>query len=612
MEIYLIKVNLSLILFYLCYKLLFQRDTFWMLRRVYLLVSVLFSFVYPLISVEGWIRKQEPIMTAIASIQLDEFVITPNEAAQSSLFTLENVLWGIFGMIAVLMLARMILQLISILRKRSRGTKSELQGVPIIRMYDKLMPFSFFQWIFINPLLHTHSEAEEILEHEQTHVRQWHSMDVIIGQVQTMLCWFNPAAWLMEREIRINLEFLADNQVVRSGFEPKKYQYHLLSLTYEPADSKLGNQFNVSPIKKRIKMMNSKKTRKTGLLKYALIIPIALVMLYFSTFQDMIASEVSKNITDKFNTEVAANPDLMQENIIQDNQSNTRSEQVFDVVDEQPIFPGGQNALFKFLGENIKYPFDAIEKKIEGRVIAQFIIDKEGKVSGVKIMRSVHPSLDAEAKRVIETMPNWTPGKNKGKAVNVRYTLPVVFKMTSDESKSEVDNVEQNTFTVPQFATMSKSEADNEEQETQSPQTENNKVYDVVDTPPVFPGGEKALYDWLAKTIIYPVIAQEVGAMGRISVGYVIDENGNISDAKILNTKFTSPEPGLVVVGYGKGGKKDGKQKEVTAEDIKAGEKALEKEALRVIQAMPKWTPGKDKGKNVKVNYVMPIQFKLQ
>ena len=93
MEIYIVKVNLSLIVFYLCYKLLFQRDTFWILRRVYLLVSILFSFIYPLISVEGWIRKQEPIMTAIASIQMDEFVITPGEAEKLSFFTLENVLW---------------------------------------------------------------------------------------------------------------------------------------------------------------------------------------------------------------------------------------------------------------------------------------------------------------------------------------------------------------------------------------------------------------------------------------------------------------------------------------------------------------------------------------
>ena len=190
-------------------------------------------------------------MTAIASIQLDEFIITPEGIASPGLFTLENVLWGVFGLIVISMLFRICVQLISIFKRRLKGYKTELQGIPVIRMDEKITPFSFFKWIFINPLLHTHTETAEILAHEYTHARQWHSVDVFIGQIQTILCWFNPAAWLMEREIRHNLEFLADNQVLKSGFEPKNYQYHLLKLTYEPADSKLTNQFNVSPIKKK-------------------------------------------------------------------------------------------------------------------------------------------------------------------------------------------------------------------------------------------------------------------------------------------------------------------------------------------------------------------------
>ena len=290
MEIYLIKVNASIILFYLCYKLLFQRDTFWMLRRTYLMVSVLFSFIYPLFSIEGWLKKQEPIMSAISSIQLDELVISPSGVRNLGLFTVENVLWAVFGLVALFMTFHILIQFCTIVRCRLKGTKTSLMHIPIIRIDEKITPFSFFQWIFINPKLYSESETAVILEHELTHVRQYHSVDVIVAQIQKMFCWFNPAAWLLEREIRYNLEYIADNQVLNSGFEPKKYQYHLLSLSYEPAESKLGNQFNVSPIKKRIKMMNSKKTKKSGLLKYALIIPIALVMLLMSTMQDMIAA----------------------------------------------------------------------------------------------------------------------------------------------------------------------------------------------------------------------------------------------------------------------------------------------------------------------------------
>ena len=262
MEIYLIKVNASIILFYLCYKLLFQRDTFWMLRRTYLMVSVLFSFIYPLFSIEGWLKKQEPIMSAISSIQLDELVISPSGVRNLGLFTVENVLWAVFVLVALFMTFHILIQFYTIVRRRLKGTKTSLMHIPIIRIDEKITPFSFFQWIFINPKLYSEPETAVILEHELTHVRQYHSVDVIVAQIQKMFCWFNPAAWLLEREIRYNLEYIADNQVLNSGFEPKKYQYHLLSLSYEPAESKLGNQFNVSPIKKRIKMMNSKKTKK--------------------------------------------------------------------------------------------------------------------------------------------------------------------------------------------------------------------------------------------------------------------------------------------------------------------------------------------------------------
>lgn len=475
MEIYLLKVNASIILFYLCYKLFFQRDTFWKLRRFYLLVSIIFSFVYPLVSMEGWLKKQEPIMTALSTIQLDEFIITPNGVGDTTVFSLENVFWTIFGAVILLFLIRIIIQLISIIRQRVRGTKMELLGVPVIRVEDKITPFSFFKWIFINPELHTEDHIAEILEHELTHVRQWHSADVIVVQVQKMLCWFNPAAWLMEREIRINLEYLADNQVLKSGFEPKKYQYHLLSLTYEMgADSKLGNQFNVSPIKKRIKMMNSKKTKKAGLLKYALIIPVALAMLLMSSMQDIIASttqaekaetpaaeqavaepETSVKIEikeqpkkpEQLKIVAATEPKTDEKSNVfdevpvvgygfDDKEASDKKKKVYEVVEVPPVFPGGEKAMFNYLMMNIKYPEEAHKQNIQGRVMVQFVVNETGKVESPKVLNRIDPLLEAEALRVVTSMPDWTPGKQGGKNVSVRYTLPIQFKLRSDSKKN--------------------------------------------------------------------------------------------------------------------------------------------------------------------------------
>lgn len=470
MEIYLIKVNASIILFYLCYKLLFQRDTFWMLRRTYLMVSVLFSFIYPLFSIEGWLKKQEPIMSAISSIQLDELVISPSGVRNLGLFTVENVLWAVFGLVALFMTFHILIQFYTIVRRRLKGTKTSLMHIPIIRIDEKITPFSFFQWIFINPKLYSESETAVILEHELTHVRQYHSVDVIVAQIQKMFCWFNPAAWLLEREIRHNLEYLADNQVLNSGFEPKKYQYHLLSLSYEPAESKLGNQFNVSPIKKRIKMMNSKKTKKSGLLKYALIIPIALVMLLMSTMQDMIAatknsvleqtpqevkipissSKIVQGKRTSVDSEKKGIAILKLKNIKKkesaeldeivvvgyssnEKQDSENDKKVFDVVEVPPVFVGGEKAMFEYLSKNIRYPVEAQKQKIQGRVVVQFVVNDEGKVSNAKIVYSIDTYLDAEALRIINAMPDWTPGKQGGKNVSVRYVLPIQFKLQGNE-----------------------------------------------------------------------------------------------------------------------------------------------------------------------------------
>ena len=470
MEIYLIKVNASIILFYLCYKLLFQRDTFWMLRRTYLMVSVLFSFIYPLFSIEGWLKKQEPIMSAISSIQLDELVISPSGVRNLGLFTVENVLWAVFSLVALFMTFHILIQFYTIVRRRLKGTKTSLMHIPIIRIDEKITPFSFFQWIFINPKLYSESETAVILEHELTHVRQYHSVDVIVAQIQKMFCWFNPAAWLLEREIRHNLEYLADNQVLNSGFEPKKYQYHLLSLSYEPAESKLGNQFNVSPIKKRIKMMNSKKTKKSGLLKYALIIPIALVMLLMSTMQDMIAA-TKNSVLEQTPQEVKI--PISSSKIVQgkrtsvdsekkgitiaeikehkekesaeldeivvvgyssnEKQDSEKDKKVFDVVEVPPVFAGGEKAMFEYLSKNIRYPVEAQKQKIQGRVVVQFVVNDEGKVSSAKIVYSIDTYLDAEALRIINAMPDWTPGKQGGKNVSVRYVLPIQFKLQGNE-----------------------------------------------------------------------------------------------------------------------------------------------------------------------------------
>ena len=106
-----------------------------------------------------------------------------------------------------------------------------------------------------------------------------------------------------------------------------------------------------------------------------------------------------------------------------------KNQKVYDVAEQMPEYPGGMPAMFEFLMENMKYPKDAEKQKVEGRVMVMFVVETDGSISDVKVAKKTFPSLDAEAVRVVQSMPKWTPGRDKGKVVRVQYTLPVSFRL---------------------------------------------------------------------------------------------------------------------------------------------------------------------------------------
>jgi TonB family protein len=434
---YFLEVNIAIALFYLFYRLFFAGDTFWKTRRYYMLFSILLSFVYPFLSVESWLQKQEPVQKMIVNYAtLPEFTVTA--VRETTIFSLENISMAIYGLVVLTLLVRLILQLASILRIRLHGTVEMVQNTRIIAIEKEVTPFSFFRLVFMNPELHNERETKEILAHELTHVRQGHSFDVLVSEFLTIILWLNPATWLLKREIRQNLEFLADNKVLESGFDSQTYQYHLLQLSYQTPEHKLGNKFNVSPLKKRIIMMNQKKSAKASLLKYSLIVPLALALVVSSNAQTVInkakkaltttkevkATEKKALIAPAKSTETVTDVVKVVENV--------EDEKTWDVVEKMPQYPGGEQELMGYLGRNIRYPVIAQQNNIQGKVIASFIVSSKGKVINPAILRSVDPSLDKEAIRVISTFPEWIPGEQNGKKVATRYTIPVIFRLEDD------------------------------------------------------------------------------------------------------------------------------------------------------------------------------------
>ena len=672
---YFLKVNVAIVLFYAFYRLFFYKDTFFGWRRTALLCFFAVSAAVPLLNIQTWITEQEPMVAMAdlyASVVLPELTIGTEAAPtdwKSILSEYANIAY--WGIVALLMI-RLIMQLAGIIHLACRCRKVQIGNTNIHLLPKADGPFSFFHWIFIHPTSHTEDELSEILTHEQTHANQWHSIDVLVSEIVCIFCWFNPFAWLMKREIRTNLEYLADNRVLETGHDSKAYQYHLLGLSHHKAAATIYNSFNVLPLKKRIKMMNKKRTREIGRTKYLMFLPLAALLMIISNIEAVARTtkEMAKDVIEAVEENLASNsttpemevatetapletpaPQQDKDKLVnykgvvvdkdgkavegaeffidgdhklpqsqsyvtekngnfsfkafenakmiviwkkdgkmmgvpvtgnKENNSNMKivmdrewlnppaddpDNPVFEVVEQMPEFPdGGMSGLMQFLSKNIRYPVNAQKNGTQGRVTVQFVVNADGSISNIGIIRGVDPELDGEAVRVISTMPNWKPGMQKGKAVRVKYTVPVMFRLSDNGQKEEYKPVPKIDETVVVGYVPKQVPA------------EEDPVFEVVENMPEFPGGMGGLMQYLSKNIKYPVEAQKAGIQGRVIMQVIIDENGNVT-----NPKVTQPVDPL-----------------------------LDTEAIRVTASMPKWKPGTQRGMPVNVKYTFPIVFRLQ
>lgn len=472
MAIYLIKINVALMLLYGFYRLTVSRDTFFGLRRLTLWLIYAVALMFPALNLEYWVRDT-PTMVSMANVYADTFSPVVVVKAQAPSITWMDMLLGIYWAGVAVLLLRLVWQLFSIIRLAVISRKQEVEGITVHLLRGEGSPFSFFRWVFMYPSTLEGKQLHEVMVHECTHVSGLHSLDTLFSELFSIVCWFNPFAWLMKQEVRMNLEYLADESVLSDGNARKSYQYHLLGLAYrQPKNStKIANNFNLLPLKKRIKMMNKRRTSEIGKAKYLLFAPLAGALLMVSNIESVAreigeqipeVAEVQQKAEQALNADVAvANPmaeeakaaaeakkaeeaktaelakseaELKAEAKASDATApaDTTKNVVYDVTETMPQFPGGQGVMMKYLAANIKYPASAVKAKKQGRVIIAFVIQKDGSVTNARIVKSVDPELDAEALRIVKAMPNWTPGTQDGKPVNVRYTIPVVFSLYKD------------------------------------------------------------------------------------------------------------------------------------------------------------------------------------
>ena len=412
---YQIKVGLCLIAFYLVWKLLLSRETFHRFNRVALLVIMAVALLLP------WVRLSLDVAAPVAKqmVALEDLIVTPDGAVRAQ----QAPSWTVMGIVTMLYFIGMALVASWLLHSQwnlhrllRKGRKELLPGgITLHIVPGDQTPFSYFKHIVINEQDYQ-DNPREILVHEQAHIGLRHSWDVMFMGVVALFQWWNPAAWLLFRELRQVHEYEADEAVVNQGVDVKQYQLLLIKKSVGDQLFSMANNFNYQSLKKRIRMMTINKSNRWKRLGALAAVPvIALALLAFANPTTETADEL---------VVVAYNePEVPQD--------------VYESVEQMPQFPGGEAEMMKYLAQNIQYPVNAARNNVEGRVVLQFVVEKDGRIGEVKIARTVDPELDAEALRVVKSMPNFIPGRQHGKPVAVWYTIPISFKLQGKPQKQE-------------------------------------------------------------------------------------------------------------------------------------------------------------------------------
>ena len=443
---YILRSAICLVLFYWGYRLLLNRDTFHRFNRYALLSGFVLAALLPFVRVaveqpsplgqamydmEEWMRLATPVEpAAVASPAFSFYSIGLAIYLVGMLFFAVRFLWGVANLFRLI---------------RSGHCERLADGGWLVVHRLPLAPFSWLRYIFLSEC-DMQSKPELILAHEQAHIRMGHTWDLLFTELFLWLQWFNPAAWLLRKELQAVHEFEADAAVLGMGYDNKEYKLLLIEKAVGTSRYTLANSFNHSSLINRITMMQKRKSNPWARMKYAFVLPVAATaMAAFARpeISRQMAEISSAKITDLSRMVQTAAAEMPRPEAV-DTMTTSKevtvigyaqfTDKVYESVEVMPEFPGGQAELLKFVAKSIKYPTEAQRKGAQGRVIVKFVVETNGSISNIHVVKGIDPLLDAEAIRVCTTMPTWAPARQEGKAVRCYYTIPVTFGLVKAES----------------------------------------------------------------------------------------------------------------------------------------------------------------------------------
>jgi hypothetical protein len=480
---YFFEVHACWLVFYSLYFLLLSQQTFFKLNRIYLIISLLVGLLLPVFA--SWFVKNLGLETSLLNIMLPVFTVggnalntTPIEQKTGAGFSFLQILTG-FYLLGVLFFSVRFLKNLSHILKKIRTSEQHLEdGFIRIDTAEGSAPFSFLKYVFICKKQYSSADFENIMRHEKTHVKQFHTLDLIFLEILRTLFWFSPMPWMYKKSLVIVHEYLADAHVLR---HTPKLQYGTLLIQQVQSGTALvlTNSF-LSQLKKRIVMMTRNPSKPRNLIRYAAVFPCFFLLVSFmSAYRESETKMPTLSVLLPENTPKIIDLTYEKETIpvviptaslpktapqVVESLPETVIEQplktvvdtlpIYSIVDNKPEFTGGNEKLFQWLGANMKYPEDAKKYGIQGTVYIAFVIEPDGSISNTRLLRNVAKSIDtihtvdpvtyetktkivqnqnvslaAEAMRVVATMPKWTAGLLNNKPVRVSYTLPIKFKL---------------------------------------------------------------------------------------------------------------------------------------------------------------------------------------
>lgn len=493
---YFLEANIVLLLFALVYYSLLKDQPKFQLRRVFILIGIVSAVLIPLVSVgigQG-MAAQGVFPKGMATITLPELVIgsgMENSSASGwQLHWSSYLIWS-YGLVSLFFSVLFLKQLWSIWKLVSgHQVKTSRQNGYVLAETSRSCPtFSFFGYLIFgkNDEL-TAKERQQIVWHEEVHIRQWHSIDIVLLEIMKALFWVNPAVWFFRKTQAENHEFIADEQTLLH-YDRSEYQQLLVKMTVGQMQL-VGNYFAKIQTLKRINMMNEKREKPNWAKTVTALAACGLIAAVFACNDELVEIARSSEMALEIPVEVQQNMDkLKAENpngkwiyrefdaesgkptkevnrFINSNKVNssftfkernkiglvinttaeefimaaelTKSEdEVFDIVEEQPAPVGGMKEFYSYVAHNLRYPTTARQKGIEGRVFVQFVVDTSGKLTDIKTVKGIGAGCDEEAVRVLGGASNWKPGIQRGRAVNVRMILPITFKIDKPEENTK-------------------------------------------------------------------------------------------------------------------------------------------------------------------------------